>query len=158
MVYHSDKFTHDVRPLISMMRDEPVEEERDQPDVDEIPDDVWVDEAQEESWANVADAPIDADPLDNFVCTPCGGDDEVQDDKGNGFQMPKGLPEPKPPSVRRNVDTTSRTGHMPAGAPIALWEGATTLLMLRRAVARIALSLFWCWTTASCGMHLTRTL
>ena len=81
------------------MRDEPVDEEREQPDADELPDDVWDDEAQEESWDNVGDAPIDADPLESFICKPCGGDDEVQDDEGNGFQLPKGLPEPKPPSV-----------------------------------------------------------
>ena len=59
---------------------------------------------------------------------------------------------------RRNVDTILRTGRMPAGAPIVLWEGATTLLMFRRAVARIALSFFGFCTIASYGMHLTRTV
>ena len=99
MIYHSDQFTQAVRPLIFMMRDEAVDEEREQPDADEIPDDVWVVEAQEDSWADVADAPINVDLSDDFMCKPCGGDDEVQEDKGNSFQMLKGLPEPKPPSV-----------------------------------------------------------
>lgn len=99
MIYQIDRINHAVRPLIFMMRDEPIDEEREQPDADEVPDDIWDGEAQEESWASVADAPIDADPLDDFMCKPCGGDDEVQDDEDNRFQMPKGLPEPKPPSV-----------------------------------------------------------
>ena len=75
MIYHPDEINHAVRPLIFMMRNEPVDEEREQPDTDELPDDIWDDETQQESWANVADAPLDADPLDDFVCKPRGGDD-----------------------------------------------------------------------------------
>ena len=47
MIYHHDQINHAVRPLIFMMRDEPVDEEREQPAADEIPDGVWVDEGQE---------------------------------------------------------------------------------------------------------------
>ena len=48
----------------------------------------------EESWRE-----LPADFADDFVCGDCNEGDEVfQDDDGVRSQVPKGLPEPKPPS------------------------------------------------------------
>lgn len=99
MINHFDQINNAVRPLIFMMREEPVLEEppsrrrrlEEPAEPDEVP---------EETWDDLKDAPVMADPLDDFACKPCNGDDdEVQDDEGNSFQVPRGIPEPKPPSV-----------------------------------------------------------
>ena len=55
-------------------------------------------EVSEESWDKLDGAPIRPDPSEDFVCRACD-DEVVQDDQGECFQVPRGLPEPKPPSL-----------------------------------------------------------
>ena len=51
----------------------------------------------DEGWADLADAPFDVE--EEFVCRPSGEDDEVvQDDQGQGHQLPREMPGPKAPS------------------------------------------------------------
>ena len=52
-------------------------------------------EGVEESWQD-----LPADLADDLVCGECNeGDEVIQDDSGERSQVPRGLPEPKPPSA-----------------------------------------------------------
>ena len=51
------------------------------------------------SWADLKDAPLQFDP-DFDLCGVCGDDEDVvQDEQGEGFIIPKGIPEPKAPPI-----------------------------------------------------------
>ena len=61
---------------------------------DELGDEVFLDG----SWDDLGEVPIQVDRDEDFVCKPCGDDEVIQDDMGEGFQIPKGVTDPKPPS------------------------------------------------------------
>ena len=53
----------------------------------------------DKSWADLKDAPLQFDP-DFDLCGVCGDDEDVvQDEQGEGFIIPKGIPEPKAPPI-----------------------------------------------------------
>ena len=84
MISHFEDISHAVRPdLIFMMREDNAEDE----------------DVADGGYADPRNAPVQADSSDyDFVCSPCDPD-LVQDDEGVSHQVPKGLPEPKPPSA-----------------------------------------------------------
>ena len=69
----------------------------------------------DEEWDDLQDAPIQEDRED--LAGKTGGDEDevVQDDEGNAAQVPKGLPEPKPPSIE------AQRRHELTHWPYAIW-------------------------------------
>jgi hypothetical protein len=52
------------------------------------------------SWANIKDAPLLQMDPDVDLCGVCGDEEDVvQDEQGEGFIIPKGIPEPKAPPL-----------------------------------------------------------
>ena len=86
MSSHFETIPHAVRPdLIFMMREDSANED--------------VVDGDENGYADPRNAPVQADSSDvDFVCAPCDPD-LLQDDEGECAQVPKGVPEPKPPSA-----------------------------------------------------------
>ena len=76
------------------------------------------------SWADLKDAPLQFDP-DFDLCGVCGDDEDVvQDEQGEGFIIPKGIPEPKAPPIENRGDTILLIGHTLRGVHIASWADA----------------------------------
>ena len=55
-------------------------------------------EDKDESYEELHEAPLDADLSEELSCGECGKH-FVQADQGEAFQIPKGVPEPKPPPL-----------------------------------------------------------
>ena len=72
----------------------------------------------------IKDAPLQFDP-DFDRCGVCGDDEDVvQDEKGEGFIIPKGSLNPWHRRLKLGGDTILLIGHTPRGVHIASWADA----------------------------------